>query len=332
MLAFEHPQREQIFQQSYSSASNVQAPYPGLEMDAFNYAESMNNNFHPLPFSYFENPAMFTTAPAPSMKAQMTRSLSSHSTAQHYPQHSSEMAPGLVSSASSSTVGSPYSGPMHAELQHADSYNADLLSHGLGLLPTIVNQDFNSDFMGAGYDNEVPMGHDKTNGNFVGESADLSSLQKRSSTFSYPTSRAFQRSVSPVTPLSSSPELLTANGSISDPSHALTQPISYVPVNRSVSVPVSVPQQQLVEPIFKSPSTPASAYPRTPSAHSPIDSRSQTHGATSSVLLQQHLPVALQSQPMQRHGGQFQHHFFAQSSGNFMAPIETTCSFSLTPA
>ena len=326
MLAFEHSQRETLFQQSYSSSNNVQAPYPGLEMDSFNFSQPMVN-FHPLPFSYFDNPSLFASAPAQSAKA--LRPTASDSTAHMAPQPSYDVAPGLASSASSSTVGSPYSGPSHSDGVHnhlESSYESDMLSQGLGLLPTIVQQDsFNQEFVGGGYDNELPIGPDKINGNFVGESADLSSLQKRSSTFPYPISRTSQ-SASPATPLTSSPELLTAKAPVNDASHipALTHSTSFVPVNRYSSLPVSVPQQQLAEPVFKSPKTPASAYSKTPSVHSHVERRWHAHGAHS--VAPQQTP---HSHPMQQNGGQFQHHFFAQSSGNFMPPLETTCSFSL---
>ena len=312
MLAFEHPHRETLFQQSYSSASNIQAPYPGLEMDAFAFSQP-TFNFHPLPFSYFEDPSLFAEAPAPVMKSHMSRS--SDNALHMVPQHSYDVAPGLASSASSSTVGSPYSGPMHSDFQNADesSCDSDNFSQGLGLVPTIVHQDsYNREF-GTGFDAELPI-HDKITGNFVGESADLSSVQKRSSTFSYPINRNSQ-SASPAACLSYSPELLIADVHVSDASHTS----SSLSVNRSRSLPVSVSHQQLPEPVFKSPSTPASAYPKTPSVHSPIERRLPAHGP------QQHQ----QSHPMQQHGGPYQHHFFAQSSGNFMPPLETSCSFSL---
>jgi len=315
MLAFEHPHRETLFQRSYSSSGNVEAPYPDLDMNSFHLYEPVAN-FHPLPFSYYDNPNLFAPAPAQPMKSQMARPAPSDTISYIHPQNSCDVAPGLASSASSSTVGSPYSGPMHSDSIHnaAEPCDSDNFSQGLGLLPTIVQQDsYNQDFVGAGFDAEMPMVHDKMNSNFVGESADLSSLQKRSSTFSYPINRVSQ-SVSPATPLSSSPELLTANGPVSgaDP---LAHPISFVPVNRSSSLPTAVPFQHFAEPVFKSPTTPASAYPKTPSVHSPVEQRLHAHGA--------------QSTNTPQHRGQFQHHFFAQSSGNFVPPLETTCSFSL---
>ena len=221
---------------------------------------------------------------------------------------------------------------MHSDSVHnaVETCDSDAFSQGLGLLPTIVQQDtFNHGFLGAGFEAEPPMGHDKIHSDFVGESADLSSLQKRSSTFSYPISRVSQ-SVSPGTALSSSPELLTANAPVIDADHvpALTYPTSVVPVSHFSSLPTSVPLQQFAEPVFKSPTTPASAYPKTPSVHSPVEHRLHAHGVHSTnTLKQQHSP-----QPMPQHGGPFQHHFFAQSSGNFIPPLETTCSFSLLQA
>ncbi|KAI9881719.1 MAG: hypothetical protein M1823_006570, partial [Watsoniomyces obsoletus] len=327
MLAFEHAQRETFFQEPYFSAGNVQAPYPGLDMDSFTFGDSVAN-FHPLPFSYFDNPGMFVPAPAQSLKPQMTRSISSNSNAQHRPHHSSDMAPGLVSSASSSTVGSPYSGPMHSDSlrNSVDTYDGDILPHGLGLMPTIVNQDsFNHEFVGAGFDIDLPVGHDKITGNFVVESAELSSLQKRSSAFPYPNSRHAQ-SASPAAPLSSSPEVLTGNAPINKPRYvpAVTYPTPSVSVPRSTALPVSASHQQIAEPLFKSPTTPASAYPKTPSAHSPIERMWPTQGAQPAAPAKQQAVVLHQPQPMSQHGGQFQHHFFAQSSGNFMPPLETS--------
>jgi hypothetical protein len=329
MLAFEHPQRDTLFQQPYSSDENtsIHPPYPGLDMDSFNYSDS-TTGFHPLPFSYFDNPGMFASAPAQSMKPQMTRTISNNS-AMHQYHHSSDAAPGLISSASSSTVGSPYSGPLHTDsmYNHNDAFNTELLSHGLGLLPTIVNQDsYTHEF--AGFEPELPIGHDKLNGNFVGESADLSSSLKRSTTFPCPINRNSQ-SVSPATPLNPSPELLTANTPTLEQIPVLTHPTSFVPVNRCASLPVSIPQHPSVEPVFKSPTTPASAYPRTPSAYSPLDRRVPSHGAQLTAPVQQPQPaVPLPAQPMRQHGNHFQSHFFAQSSGNFMPPLETSCWFS----
>ena len=328
MLAFEHRQRETLYQPSYSSIGNVQAPYPDLQMDSFHLYEPMAN-FHPLPFSYYDNPSSFAPALAQPMKPQMPRPTSSDAISYMASRNSCDVAPGLASSASSSTVGSPYSGPMHSDSVHnvAETSDSDAFSEGLGLLPTIVQQDtYNHDFVGAGFDAQPPMGHDKMHSDFVGESADLYSLQKRSSMFSYPTKRA-SRSVSPATAFSPSPELLTANApfNAADPVSALTHPTSIVPVSRTSSLPTCVTLQHCAETVFKSPATPASSYPKTPSVHSPVEQRLHAHGTQFTNSPEQQHPA----QPMPQHGGPFQHHFFAQSSGNFMPPLEITCSFSL---
>ncbi len=328
MLAFEHSQRETLFQQSYFLSGNVQAPYPDLEMNSYHLYEPMAN-FHPLPFPYYDNPTFFAQAPVQPTKLQMVRPTSSDTIAYMAPQNSSDMAPGLASSASSSTVGSPYSGPVHADRIHnpAKICDSDAFSQGLGLLPTIVHQDsYNHDFVGVSFDAEQPIGHDKMNTDFVGESADLSSLPKRSSTFTCPINRVFQP-VSPATPLISSPKLVTANAPIIDSGQVpiLAHPASFVPVSRSSSLASSASLHQFAEPVFRSPTTPASAYVKTPGVHSPVEQRLHANGAQSTNTPKQIHP----SQPMPQHSGQFQHHFFAQSSGHFMPPLETTCSFSL---
>ncbi|RMZ81174.1 hypothetical protein DV737_g2651, partial [Chaetothyriales sp. CBS 132003] len=168
MLAFEQSQRDQIFKHLNSS---VQAPYPGLDMETlYGTYESMSSFSHHLPFSYYESQSMIATAPAQSSTPQRART---HS-AQSLPfSHPAEMPPALIStasnpsipSASSSTVGSPYSGPVHMPTH--DEYNA-AMSHSIGAMPTIVNQDA-FDFSSSGFEPELPIGHDKLNGNFVAD-------------------------------------------------------------------------------------------------------------------------------------------------------------------
>ena len=303
--------------------------------------ESMSG-FHPLPFSYYENPAMFAPAPAQPMKSAISRSHSQNSVHQ-YQQQTAELPPALISSASnasipsatSSTVGSPYSGPINTS-QAQDSYVNEALSHGLGLLPTIVNQDgFQHDFVGSGFDTDMPMGHDKMiAGNFVGECADLSYSLKRSSTLPV-TSRQPAQSVFSVTPLTASPPELTSTlheFEASTNARALVEAPPVTDVNRSSSLPATPFQHQpLNEPVFKSPTTPASAYSRTPNATSPTDRRQPMHNGQPTTTSQHQSSYAALSppHPMQQYGGQFQSHFFAQSSGNYMPPLETSCSFSL---
>lgn len=336
MLAVEHSRRDSLFEQSYALDKTIQPPYPGLDMEMPYGSYDSIPGFHPLPFSYFENPTMFASAPAQSMKPQISRSQSQNSFNQ-YQQQSTEMPPALISSASnasipsasSSTVGSPYSGPINTS-QAQDTYVDDALSHGLGLLPTIVNQDgFRQDFAGSGFESELPMGHDKImSGNFVGECADLSYSFKRSPTLPV-AMRQSSQSVFSATPVSaSSPRIISTQHELEAPLNvpALVQTPPVTDVSCSSSLPPSV------EPVFKSPSTPASAYPRTPGATSPTNPRQSMHGGqqTSSPQQAPSAPVVAHGpSPMLQYGGQYQGHFFAQSSGTYMPPLETSCSFSL---
>ncbi|RMZ90780.1 hypothetical protein DV736_g1987, partial [Chaetothyriales sp. CBS 134916] len=168
MLALEQSQRNHIFKHLNSS---VQAPYPGLDMGtSYGTYESMTSFSHHLPFSYYDSQSMIATVPPPSSTPQRART---HS-AQSLPfSHPAEMPPALIStasnpsipSASSSTVGSPYSGPIHMPTH--DEYNA-AMSQSLGAIPTIVNQDA-FDFSSSGFEPELAIGHEKLNGNFVAD-------------------------------------------------------------------------------------------------------------------------------------------------------------------
>ena len=300
------------------------------------------SGFHPLPISYYENPTMFASAPAQTMKSQITRSHSQNSVHQ-YQQQNSELPPALISSASnasipsatSSTVGSPYSGPINTS-QAQNSYVNEALSHGLGLLPTIVNQDgYQHDFVGSGFDTDMPMGHDKMiAGNFVGEFADFSYSLKPLPNLPVATRQPAQ-SVYSVTPLTASPpELLSTLHKFEASAHvpAFVDAPPAIDVSRSLSLPATLFEHQpLNETVFKSPTTPASAYPRTPITTSPIDRRQSMHNGqpTNSSQHQPSHAALSPLHPMQPYGGQFQSHFFAQSSGNYMPPLETSCSFSL---
>ena len=231
-------------------------------------------------------------------KLQMRRSASSNS---------GFIAPGLMPStdhdssrsASSSTVGSPYSVHMQMAAQQ-ENYHTYAM-HGLGVTPAIVGQDgYQHDY------NHLPENEllgwasfaesQKLNG--IGMSADLSYTQHRSSTARLPNSQP--SSSSPIASFSStctSPEQLSIDTVLDCASHATPSP--------------AVPSRASHSPhcahdfLFKSPSTPASAYPKT--------SRRSAH--------MQQIPISS--------AGSFQTHFFSQSSGSFMPPVETSCWFSL---
>lgn len=241
------------------------------------------------------------------VKPQMTRSTSTNSVYQH------EFAPGLsasngsIRSGSSSTVGSPYSGPA-IKYPQDESYLYNALTEGgsFDMMPAIVGQEaYSQDFM-SDFSSDLPMNFDKMTGSFVGECADLSSSHIRSSTLRLPISQP--PSISPVA-LFNDP--LLANSFTSPPTsnHAQTPRSSHSSPQRS-----SISPRTAQDPIFKSPSTPASAYPKTPGTTSPQRRQKSPH-------------VRHPAPQMQSTSGPFQNHFFAQSSGNFMPPIESSCRF-----
>ncbi|RMZ76162.1 hypothetical protein DV738_g5108, partial [Chaetothyriales sp. CBS 135597] len=171
MLALEQAQHDQTFRHLNST---VQAPYPSLDMEmSHSVYESMTNFSHHIPFSYYDIQSIIATAPAPSTTTSSPQRARTYS-AQSLPfSHPTEVPPALISaasnpsipSASSSTVGSPCSGPLHMPTH--DEYKA-AMSQSLGPVPTIVNQD-SFDLPSSVFEPDFSMGHDKLNGNFVAD-------------------------------------------------------------------------------------------------------------------------------------------------------------------
>lgn len=334
MLSFEHSRRQEPFSQFYHF--EAQGPYQDLNMnnEAFHNAAT----FAALPFSYYENPSLFVEAPPKAFDYESS-SPSAHSSQQ---QTSHDFPPSLLSSASgpsvasasSSTIGSPYS--VHA--QTVSTQDAWASQHGLGFDPTIVSHEvFAPEYVGAGIDLELSFAtSDKIHGTFVGECADLSSFQKRSSTFpvNLPSSSLCVPHQARIT---ASPEPLTID-SILDRASAASAVKRGCPnlTREGPSGPIRR-ENGFVRPssgVFKSPTTPASAHTRntsskSPTAHASVHAASYPPAASRTPMThqqpQQHSPS---SPPTQQNGHHFQNHFFAQSSGNFMPPLESSCSFS----
>ncbi|KIW23149.1 uncharacterized protein PV07_11371 [Cladophialophora immunda] len=317
MLALEHSRRQQ-FDPGYDFEQSIQAPFPGLTMDAYDSADPMIN-FHPLPYSFFDNPSMFATAPMQSLKQEMPPF--------------QDLPPALISSgsaasipsASSSTVGSPYSGPSHT-VSSQDGFDRTASSFGLGVMPAIVNHEaFSQDILGTSMEAELSLGsHEKLPDSFVGECADLSSSHPR------PQTGAIFKAQS-VQPLSSSiiasPESLSIHTFFDQGVSTAPSVASHSGFSTATQSPSS--EQTRSTPTFKSPTTPASACSRQFSVVSPIKarsfpptSRSQTAPVFHPHMLSHDAPAA--SQQQQHHRSRFQSHFFAQSSGNFMPPLETS--------
>ena len=284
-----------------------------------------------LPFSFYENPTLFVEAPLEDIKYDLSRSLSSTGSLHQNSHSSNEHTLSLISSASgpslpsasSSTVGSPHSGHSHP-ISSADSWTSAI---NFNAHPAIANSEgFVSDYSGVDFGHEHAFGTaTKLQDNFVGKCVDLSSFPTRSSTFSVKCSSSnlpfIQRP-----PFSASPEPVAAE-SFERSSEAA--PSRLVRGNASVRTP----QQHILQ-TFKQPTTPASARSRTPSTSSSSIIRAPISGLTvpsQSPSRSYPPPLSPALSPPQHVPNQFQSHFFAQSSGTFMPPLESSCSF-LSPA
>lgn len=203
----------------------------------------------------------------------MKRTISNNS----YP---TDFAPGLtasngsVHSGASSTVGSPYSAQF---VPQDESYG--LAQNSYSVPPAILNSEYGVNEMSGGDMSGMQYPH-KTNGHFVGElDTPLSfKAQNTTSTFSL-----FGVDEAPR-PNTSSPQ--SSRQPSPQRSHAAQAPV------------------------FKSPTAPASAYPKTP-----------THSTS---------PVRHPAHVFQN--GPFQPNAFRQSPGSFMPAFGISCSFSLPPS
>lgn len=293
-----------------------------------------------VPYSYLDHPALFVEAPLEDTKFDVHRSISSDDSFHPLPHHLSEPSLSLISSgsgpslpsASSSTVGSPHSGHSHP-ISASEPWAT---AGSFGVHPAIVNHDgLVSSFGTVDLDHEFAFAATgKYPDNYVGECADLSSLSKRSSTF--PIHDSSKRlGIPSFGPLSTSPELLSSTH-VPQPRASIVPTESAAGTTSSHSLSPIVKQERrssaTSEGVFKSPTTPASARARTPSITSPAARAAHSLSGLSASTATSPGVHGPATPPMQQHAGQFQNHFFAQSSGNFMPPLESSCSFFSFPS
>jgi hypothetical protein len=333
MLAVEHSHQQHHFAQPFGFDSIFHDSYPDLSMNSYSSFDSIPS-FAPLPYSTYENPSLCVDTPPECFQSEMHRSSSLNGSLKPSSHHSSELPPSTLSSASghsipsasSSTVGSPYSGHAHS-FSHQESWVNP--NEGLGLSSTLVNQEaYYQGFVGTDLDSELAFGsHEKLSDDFVGESANLSSNRKRSRSL---LPGKFSQSPVPLQSSlasSSSPEPDTID-SILERANSSSNTQSPRSLDSSHVKSIDNDTSQLLKStnLFKSPTAPASACPRLPKAPTtpavavslPADHPAFRPGHTHMP----HVPM-----PSHQQGGQFQNHFFAQSSGSFMPPLESSCVF-----
>ncbi|KKY16103.1 putative c2h2 finger domain-containing protein [Phaeomoniella chlamydospora] len=116
-------------------------------------------SFHPastfstLPNSYFDTQALLAGAPADVMAgAYLKAPTYNNSNTEHPPPTLSSTSAPSIPSATSSTVGSPYSGPIHT-IHYQDAYSS---SQSLGLDPTILTgENFGYDFGTTDFESDL---------------------------------------------------------------------------------------------------------------------------------------------------------------------------------
>lgn len=227
----------------------------------------------------------------------------------------SDVAPSLHSttslpSASSSTVGSPYSG-------HAQLVSNTTIQYGGN--PTIVyDTDFPHAYETAHFDHESFFQEPKMAGISVGKSESLSALSQTSS----------------IMPVSEFPTAMNfvpaqANNLVEPYSQPLVQAQMEIEQPKVTSVPAPSNAYSRGDAVFKSPTIPASAYPRISSIlPSPTmrtiaaEQLSQSPESRDYSLCNSELPLP----SILPSANYAQNQFFSQSSGNFLPPIEAFCS------
>lgn len=278
----------------------------------------------------------------------------SPSISHNYDQASSTTSGASAHSTASSADGSPYTNAMNT-LPYQEKWLEPL--HGLGIGPEIASgEDFNNNpYPPSNFDHNIVLERNKF-ANYIGEyenhisSSSPTNCSKVSSISSTSSSQCF-------VPASTLPNLALdtrncqqnitidsileeANYIIDQPPHQIS-PVSAVPkVASSTSSPDRVRNVRPCEPrpSFRSPRTPASATSRFPScARSPSNSsdpspkRVVSNGAKAQRRPNESLnrtnPEDRLTYPFPYEKSQNQ--FFVQSSGRFVAPLESTCWFSL---
>ena len=324
----------------YSSAQTSYLGTPHLVVDA-----PKDNSRHV--------PRRYTPSASPS--TSMSQSLDNP------PSTLSSASGASVQSTASSAVGSPYSHATRSLPGHdqwTDSHVGLAIAHGVPHNDVYAHDTFPL----PGMENDVAFHDSKFSGSFVGELRKISSSSTCSDHMSSPQISSRSASQSFIPPFSTPPLALDTsvgtrnvtidsileevNSNIDTPTQLLA-PDSVSPANASPAAatrmqPASSPEQN--SSAFKSPTTPASAM--SPPLISGVASPSQTRwyeprrlSATFSDTVKAHSGSPLASRrprstftpvsPEQCHWGHFQTPFFNQSSGRFVAPLQSSCWFSL---
>ena len=264
-------------------------------------------------------------------------------------------------SAASSTDGSPYARATHV-LPYEDKWSGHL--HGLGIAPGIVSSESISheSFPPANFENDLML-EDSKFPNYVGEceknffpsipsgepfaSSISSGLAPQDIVHAFGSRQLALETTTKTNNTTMDAIIEEANSEVQTALH-LISPISAVSPVASPTIVTSGHQASSPVPresSFRASSTPSSAASRLPSrAASPHSSEGHIFPGHSIICLHDvraprgphQSPErchAQSSRPISHHQtlyGQFQSPFFSQSSGRFVAPLESSCRFSLS--
>lgn len=341
MLALQHSRRQQPFAFSHGLESSFHDPYLSQNLISCGPFDP-TFNMASLPFSFYDCSTLSTDAPTDPALVAMFPSLSNGTFRRSSP--SSELPPPTLSNASAASIpsntpsidGSPY--PAHAQAcSGQEPWNS--ANQELGLGPQIMsNEGYDQGFGGADLDSEMTFSmHSKVAEDFVGEYSKLSPKQSQPSTPTFPQQPlSFS---SPISAKSSCRRDCATLGSVLAQAECTIRPRDSTSLAGSPSFTVFSgtpennprPTSQHSAASFQFPSNPLSSLSkRNPSSPSFSSATSALAGAS----LSGKQPINLLSfdkaailRPA--HAGRFLSQFSAQSSGNYVLPIESSRSFIL---
>lgn len=312
------------------------------------------------PATLYNAPQFIVDAPQDNFKYNSYRHTPPRSPSQsathsfdHPPSTMSSTSGASIQSANSSAVGSPYSRSHHVV---ASQDHWAETGHGLGIGPSILSQDsfYPGDYVTRSLEHEVIFAQEKLPSDFVGKSPKVSSSQgpvgfaSLSSSLSDSFRHTFVPSLAVNTSVSGSDTtidtiLQEVNSQVGTPG-VDSSPDSAHPVFIPANLPLARARKASpsTSEVFMSPSTPASATPsrtRSPAVAPRAVSRSQSvmdagvkkvksSPRPSPGRIPYGRPTPPPASPTLVSVGHFQTPFFSQSSGNFVAPLESSCWFS----
>jgi hypothetical protein len=343
MLALAHSRRQEPFAFSSGLDSAFRDPYFGQGMNTYGSFDSATS-FAPIPFSFYDSNSVSAELPPDTTNLAMFTSQFNRAFNPSSPR--SELPPPTLSNTSApsvpsntpSSVGSPYSAHAQA-VSNQESWNN--VNQGLTLGPGIINNDgYEQGFGGVDVDSEIRFSIDsKVAEDFVGECTKISPSNRRSSNFAFSEQRkSSQPTPFPVSVRDSARGDSVTIDSVLEQANRAIHPSLFRSSDRnpSFTLPSSLPKEnsqaspQKSKAISRSSSISASSDPKMPKLSSPSFSSATTAlaGASRSVkspiTMSSFDTIAETSTP--NYAGHFQSHFFAQSSGNFVPPLQSSCS------